>query len=141
MEGGASMDSDGPGATSAPPRDPNAAPAGKRRDADKPKDLGREMGAMKKLLGGAWYPRIHLTARLQRLGAATDAQIVDVLADELLPTPLTGESRAALLEFLAGERAAAHVDDGKLLGANPDVERLLRRLAHLILSLPEAQLG
>ncbi len=31
--------------------------------------------------------------------------------------------------------------DGKLLGAGPEVERVLRRLAHLILSLPEAQLG
>jgi hypothetical protein len=45
-----------------------------------------------------------------------------------------------LARFLAEERASLGVADGKLLEHQPEAERLLRRLAHLILSLPEAQL-
>ena len=152
MDGGGSMDgagamddsaggADDVGAKNPPPRDSKAPPRPAQRPSDAGKqDAGREMGAMKRLLSGTWFPRFNLTARMERLGATLDAQIVDKLGDELLPTPLTNESRAVLLEFLGNERHDMHVSDGKLLSANPEVEKLLRRLAHLILSLPEAQL-
>jgi len=104
-------------------------------------DLGPEMGAMKRLVGEFYYPRLNLSARAARLGAFTDAQLVDALADELLAVPLSAESRVALLDFVAGERKLLGVEDGKLASASTKAENVLRRLAHLILSLPEAQLG
>jgi uncharacterized protein (DUF1800 family) len=104
-------------------------------------EIGGELSALKRLTGEFYYPRLNLGARLSRLDAASDAQIVDKLADELLPVALSGESRAALLEFLAGERKTLSIADGKLLDSRAKAEDVLRRLAHLILSLPEAQLG
>jgi len=104
-------------------------------------EIGGELSALKRLTGEFYYPRMNLSARLARLDVATDAQIVDRLADELLPVALSSESRAALLEFLAGERKTLSIADGKLLESRSKAEEVLRRLAHLILSLPEAQLG
>jgi uncharacterized protein (DUF1800 family) len=104
-------------------------------------DLGPEMGAMKRLTGEFYYPRINLSARMTRIGAQRDGTIVDMLCDELLPVPLSETSRIALLEFLRAERGGLHVEDGKLLATGTKAENVLRRLAHLILSLPEAQLG
>jgi hypothetical protein len=80
-------------------------------------------------------------ARLSRTGRSTDGEIIDFLADELLPIALTDESRSALVEFLASERRALDCDDGRLLGAGVKAEGVLRRLAHLILSMPEAQVS
>jgi hypothetical protein len=119
---------------------------GMSSDAKPPKkdakvDLGPDLGALKRLTGEFYFPRINLSARLARLGTASDAQIVDVLAGELLPVELSPESRSALLEFLAVERKAAAIADGKLLQNPAKGEDVLRRLAHLILSLPEGQLG
>ncbi|HVS19144.1 MAG TPA: DUF1800 domain-containing protein [Planctomycetota bacterium] len=108
----------------------------------KPK-VPREMGQVRRILAGTGYrPGVHLSARARRAGAATDVQIVDQLAGDLLAVPLTEEGRATLLEFMARERAALGVEDGRLFGGEHTVEaeKLLRRLAHLILSLPEAQL-
>ena len=108
----------------------------------KPK-VPREMGQVRRILAGTGYrPGVHLSARARRAGAATDLQIVDQLAGDLLAVPLTEEGRATLLEFMARERAALDVEDGLLFGGDHTVEaeKLLRRLAHLILSLPEAQL-
>ncbi len=109
--------------------------------ADKKVDLGPELGAMKRMLGTVYYPRINLTARVSRAGVASDGQIIDFLADELLPIALTPLSRAALVEFLESERRQLDVDDGRLLGAGVKTEGVLRRLAHLVLSLPEAQVN
>jgi uncharacterized protein (DUF1800 family) len=104
-------------------------------------EIGGELSALKRMTGEFYYPRINLSARLARLNVASDAQIVDRLADELLPVALSSESRAALLEFLGSERKALAIADGKLLDTRGKSEDVLRRLAHLILSLPEAQLG
>ena len=45
-----------------------------------------------------------------------------------------------LLDFIANDRVQMSVRDGHLLDSPPDSERILRRAAHLILSLPEGQL-
>jgi uncharacterized protein (DUF1800 family) len=131
------------GASSRPARKADAPRKadGKANDKRAKPDLGPEMSAMRRLVGEFYYPRIHLSARVARLGASTDAAIVDALADELLPSSLSAESRGALLDFLVLERAALKVPDGKLLDAGGQAEQVLRRLAHLILSLPEAQVG
>lgn len=108
---------------------------------DKKVDLGPELSAMKRMLGTVYYPRINLSARVSRVGLASDGEIIDFLADELLPVALTPLSRAALVEFLENERRQLDVDDGRLLSAGVKAEGVLRRLAHLILSLPEAQVS
>ena len=105
--------------------------------------VSREMGQVRRILAGSGYrPGVHLSARARRAGAASDAQIVEQLAGDLLAVPLTDAGRATLLEFMARERAALEVEEGRLFDRDHTVaaELLLRRLAHLILSLPEAQL-
>ncbi|MCY3001337.1 MAG: DUF1800 domain-containing protein [Planctomycetota bacterium] len=114
---------------------------GGKRAAKRRVDLGPEMGGLQRFTNEFYFPRINLTARMQRAGATRDPQIVDRLGDELLPVPLSETSRTALLNFLRIERSGLALEDGKLLTAGVKAEDVLRRLAHLILSLPEAQLG
>jgi hypothetical protein len=103
---------------------------------------GKELGGrgMRLLQAFDWHPNINLTARCELRDARTDVAIVDSFASELLAVDISLEGRQALLEFLRGERAALHLGDGALLDSRSDSERVLRRLAHLTLSLPEAQL-
>jgi len=88
-----------------------------------------------------YVPEISMTALAQRLGARGEGELVDGLAEQLLAVPLSAASRTVLVEFLAGERGRLGLEEAKLLGAGEKTEDLLRRLAHLILSLPEAQLN
>jgi len=99
-----------------------------------------DLSGFKRMLGNTYWPRINLTERCRRLGAETDAEIVDLLSDELLAVEVSPAGRAALLDFLFGERERLGARDGELLDAGSDAEHVLRRMAHLILSLPEAQL-
>jgi hypothetical protein len=97
--------------------------------------------ALRKVQDAGWAPNLNFSARLKRAGAQTDAGIVGCLLEDLLAVPAPPDTRARLEEFLAGERVLLGVRDGHLLEAGFDAELVLRRLAHLILSLPEAQLG
>lgn len=90
-------------------------------------------------LGEAWVPPINLTWRMQRAGATEDAAIVRRLAGDLLAIRPPADTLARLERYLAGEREARGIADGGLL-AHARSEEVLRRLAHLILSSPEAQL-
>ncbi len=137
MDGAAEPEMNGDGERT-PERKPG--PGGAR--TGKRGSLGPEMSQVRRLLGGSYRPGIHLTSRCQRAGARSDAAIVDSLCQELLAVPVSPKSRATLLDFLARERAALGAADGELLERERHVaaEKLLRRLAHLILSLPEAQL-
>ena len=101
--------------------------------------LGAELGGLRRL-GELYRPSLNLSARCARAGAAGDAAILGHLCSELLAVEVTAPSRAVLARFLAQERGSLGVADGKLLEHQPGAEKLLRRLAHLILSLPEAQL-
>ena len=78
---------------------------------------------------------------LQREGANSDREIVDRMLDELLAIQAPEDPREKMLDYLAKERVQLGLKDGHLYDAQGDAERVLRRLAHLILSLPEAQLG
>ena len=101
----------------------------------------RELGGMRKVLDGKHYwPDINLTARCQEAGARTDREIAALLCDELLAVEASDASREALEDFLAAERVELRRSNGALLKAGPESEHALRRLAHLVLSLPEAQL-
>jgi len=98
-----------------------------------------------------WRPAVNLSARCRRAGAMGDDEIVAFLAEDLLAVPLPEGSRAALVELLQTERAAAGMESAatESLSNRPRLrfrratseELALRRLAHVILSLPEAQLN
>ncbi|MCK6449116.1 MAG: DUF1800 domain-containing protein [Planctomycetes bacterium] len=136
--GGDEMSGDDGESRRAPRAKPDAKPAKKKPATPA---LKGEYGQMGRMLADAYIPAIHLSARLQRAQATNDHAAVDALADELLPVALTPESRAELVRFLASEREALGIEEAQLCKSGRDGERLLRRLAHLILSLPEAQLS
>ncbi|HVS09814.1 MAG TPA: hypothetical protein VMS76_08055, partial [Planctomycetota bacterium] len=58
-----------------------------------------------------------------------------------LGVPPSAELRALLTAALAADRALFGLEDGALLDHPPLFELALRRLAHLVFSLPEAQLS
>lgn len=99
----------------------------------------RALKAMERL---GWSPRIHLGARIEHRGAHTDAEVVDALCEELLAIQVEPGPRAELVDWLENARASASLSEGRFTdrGSVEDGEAVLRRLAHLILSLPEAQL-
>jgi uncharacterized protein (DUF1800 family) len=97
--------------------------------------------ALRKVQEAGWAPNLNFSARLERAGAKTDAQIVDALLEDLLAVHAPADTRARLESFLAGERIVLGLKNGQLLEGGFEAEMILRRLAHLVLSLPEAQLG
>jgi uncharacterized protein (DUF1800 family) len=104
------------------------------------KVVGADMAAYRKMLGTSYWPRLNLSDRCRRLNASTDEEVVDLLCAELLAVEASPEGRATLLYFVRSECAALGGEPGHLLELGYEGEDLLRRLSHLILSLPEAQL-
>jgi hypothetical protein len=142
MMGGDAMQGEGAVRPEAVPEAaPEAGPEARRERAGRPqaRKLG-EMGRFMRYLRDGYRPNLNLSARCARAGARTDTEIVACLASELLAVQLTEESRAGLVTFLEAERERAGAADGKLLESGAPAEKLLRKLAHVILSLPEAQL-
>ncbi|MFT7679569.1 MAG: hypothetical protein ACI8QC_003573, partial [Planctomycetota bacterium] len=88
-----------------------------------------------------YKPRMRLLKGLGDVAAGTDKEVVSALCDRLLAIDAPSETITMLVGILAQERAALSVDEGQLQDKARAGERILRRLAHLILSLPEAQLG
>jgi len=101
-------------------------------------DRDRAMGALRR---ANWGPNLNFSAHLDRAGLRTDAEIAEYLLDSLLAIPPTAETRSVALGFLEDVRRSKELADGELLDAGEDAELWLRRLAHIILSLPEANLN
>ena len=97
--------------------------------------------ALRRVQDSGWAPNLNFSARLERSGARSDAEIVERMLDDLLAIEAPPDTRRKLRDFLANERATLSLPDGRLFDSGIQAERVLRRLAHLILSLPEAQLG
>jgi len=97
--------------------------------------------ALRRVQDSGWAPNLNFSARLQRVGAKTDAEIVGYMLEDLLAVPAASETRTRLESFLSGERVELGLKERHLFEGGYDAEMVLRRLAHLILSLPEAQLG
>jgi len=123
---------------------------GARPDGAKPapKKEGKRIGfdgaalyGLRRAEAAGWTPSINLSSRIEKSGARTDKEIADRMLDDLLAIRAPADTRALVVAFLARERTRLKLADGKLLDAGPEAERVLRRLAHLIYSLPEAQLG
>lgn len=90
--------------------------------------------------GVGWQPRLYLSARLKHRGAHNDQTLIELLAQELLARPLEPASQAELVAMLRREREQIELSPEALLAGSADGEHLVRRMAHAILSLPEAQL-
>lgn len=116
----------------------------KREELAKKLKSGKKGGfayeSLRRAQDSGWTPAINFTARMTRLHVATDEQIADRMLDDLLAIHAPAETRERTISFLINERVQRSIRDGHLLDAGPEAERVLRRLAHLILSLPEAQL-
>lgn len=144
MTGGARPASDSP--AGAPPTTPMGGATPKPDEKPKLGAAGLKAGAagyraLKKVELSGWSAALHFTGRMQAVGARTDAQIVDRMCEDLLAIRVPDDTRQKLREHLTQERALLGARDGALLDAGDPCEHLLRRLAHLILSLPEAQLS
>ena len=96
--------------------------------------------ALRRVEATGWRPSLNFTARMMKDNASTDAEIVDRMLDDLLAIQSPSDTRDKMRDFLAKERTRLKEPDGHLLDAGGEAEYVLRRLAHLILSLPEAQL-
>ncbi len=82
-----------------------------------------------------------LVDALQPVLHGSDEEVVAALSAKLLAIEPPAETRAMLVRNLAKERAERDLAEGAMASDRRRSEYLLRRLAHLILSLPEAQLG
>ena len=101
---------------------------------------GSALYGLRRAESSGWTVTINLTARMRKSDARTDAEIADRMLEDLLAIHAPEETRALVRAFLARERGRLRVADGELLDVGAEAERVLRRLAHLIYSLPEAQL-
>ena len=111
---------------------------------------GVKFGALSglKAMSGRWEPDLDLRAIVRRSGATTAEETVDFLADLLLAVEVGPETRALLLqEFEAArptqgrDRATGRARFRERGGFQRAQEDHLRGFAHLVLSLPEAQLN
>ena len=108
--------------------------AGRRRGA------AQLVQALRRIEASGWRPNPNFTARMRKAGAKTDAAIADRMLDDLLGISAPADTRARMQAFVAKEREKLGARDGALLEQGVEGENVLRRLAHLILSMPEAQL-
>jgi uncharacterized protein (DUF1800 family) len=130
---------DEPGMRPAPETGKDTKPAAKSKP--KAKAGGPAMDILRRIEGSGWYPIVNFRVRCEKAGARTDAQIADRMLDDLLAISAPADTRAKMRAFLATEREQRKIAEGALLETGAEAERILRRMAHLILSLPEAQLG
>lgn len=103
-------------------------------------NLPKELAVLVRALGKSYRPSLNLTYRLKRLKTVSDEQVVNSMLDSLLAIDPPTETRARILQYFTGERVAANLPEEDFLKDSALAEVILRRLAHLILSLPEAQL-
>ena len=104
-------------------------------------DVTLLLEGLRRAFGRQWAPTLNLTWRLRRLEANGDAAVVDALLQQLIAVEPPADVRQRMIAYLAQERAALGIEEQDLLEYSNDGEELLRRLAHLMMSLPIAQLN
>ena len=87
-----------------------------------------------------WDATTSLADRLRDAGATSDEAIVAWMVEELLAITPPVATHDLLLDFLAQERSLRGLGRTPLLDTDGR-DLVLRRLAHMLFSLPEAQLG
>ena len=116
-----------------------------RRRAQIAPDLVRAMRALRSGMGGRRRftpPATQLRRTLALRRPAGDEELVEQALEELLAIVPPLETRALLVAFLRQAREAEGLpEEAFLVRGGQRAEAILRQLAHLILSLPEAQLG
>jgi hypothetical protein len=118
-------------------------------DGTKPKKLASRTVAYNHLFTiqqAGWTPTLALAERAKNALApdgkpVDDEMLVRWMTDELLAIPYQPETTREPYEWLQARREKASIDAGTLLADTRAAEPILRELAHLILSLPEAQLN
>ena len=101
-----------------------------------PEERRATMREMRGMLGRGgrrmqWSPESRLGDFVAAAGAASPEQIVDLLCDRFLGVTVTEESRLSLISLLRDATTPERAPS----------EAALQRVVHVILSLPEAQLG
>jgi hypothetical protein len=81
-------------------------------------------------------PQIDLSAMVMEHGLKNTGEVVDYFAMRFLSVPLDPRQRQALIEFLDQELATSDVQQARTWMEDP-----LRMLLHLMMSMPEYQLG
>ena len=118
---------------------PAAKPAGKPVRLP---PAGTGLGQLGFIQLSGWKPDLALRKSLAAIAAKpTDAAIASRMLENLLAIPASPESAAAVADFVKTQREAAGLKEGDLAAGDERAEPVLRRTAHLILSLPEAQLN
>jgi len=120
-----------------------------RMDAEMPM-----MGALKKSRNNGlnqlayiqhtgWQPQVALVEQARKAMAVGDARVAAWMAVELLSVEVSLDSgvRNAIAAFVAREREAEGITEQAQLLDHAQAEAVLRRTAHFVLSLPEAQLN
>ena len=87
-----------------------------------------------------WQPRTSLSRAMRAAGHGADAEMAAALTDMLLAVEPSSAVRTSVESFLSEQRREAGIENGALLDRARIAEPCLRRTAHYILSLPEAQL-
>jgi hypothetical protein len=77
-----------------------------------------------------------LTSIVRAQGIETTAEVVDTFVARFLSVPVKPEDRQRLIEFLNNE-----LGTDRIRVAETYLEEPLRMLVHLIMSMPEYQLG
>lgn len=87
-----------------------------------------------------WEPAVALTPMVAATGVRSDAEVVQVLLDGLLAVDAEPGLVPPLMDALARARTARDLPAEGWLDDPERAEPVLRTVAHLVLSLPEAQL-
>ena len=118
-----------------------------------PLDSGQEVGQEPKRRGGplnnllgAIQKRklvvdVPILSRLQKRRAFSDKAIANYLLDELLAIDAPESTRAALHQYIKQGRKRLKIQPGKLHKGGQRAKKFLLGTIHIVLSLPEAQLG
>jgi hypothetical protein len=81
-------------------------------------------------------PHIDLTGMVIAAGCKDAADVVDYFGRRFLRVPMAATTRAQLIDFLKRELATDNLEQAQTYMEDP-----LRVLLHLIMSMPEYQLG
>ncbi|MFT7484427.1 MAG: hypothetical protein ACI9F9_000267 [Candidatus Paceibacteria bacterium] len=111
-------------------------------EMDERDDMPKEISVLLRNLGKGYRPDVNLTYRMQRMKkTATEEGLVSEMLEELLAIQPPADTTARMLEYFKDECAADGLSVETFFDNPERSEPVLRRLAHLILSLPEAQLN
>jgi uncharacterized protein (DUF1800 family) len=101
-----------------------------------------QLGVLFETLGDArWEPSEALLDRMSGSGARTDASFVDWVLEDWLAVEPQPETRDLVRRWFAEERVMLGLDEATWWSHREERTILVRKLAHLVFSLPEAQLS